>query len=128
MAAVLNRATKEFKASAHTPNYSSVEWIINPDLSAVQGQPKKYWMINGDVVTLATPAEQIVIDDALAATRATKAKEEEKNRFDNERLLKAFAELVLDQFNTLRAIEGLPDLTFAQLRTAIRDKIDVGAN
>lgn len=128
MAAVLNRATKEFKASAHTPNYSSVEWIINPDLSAVQGQPKKYWMINGDVVTLATPAEQIVIDDALAATRATKAKEEEKNRFDNERLLKAFAELVLDQFNELRIIEGLPALTFAQLRTAIRNKIDVGAN
>ena len=128
MAAVLNRTTKKFKASAHTPNFSSVEWIINPDLSAVQGQPVKYWMINGDVVTLATPAEQIVIDDAIAATRAARDKGEEKNRFDNERLLKAFAELVIDQFNVLRAIEGLPDLTFAQLRTAIRNKIDVGAN
>lgn len=128
MAAVLNRATKEFKASAHTPNYSSVEWIINPDLSAVQGQPTKYWIITGDVVTLATPAEQIVIDDAIASTRAGRSKEEEKNRFDNERLMKAFAELVLDQFNTLRVIEGLPELTFAQLRTAIRNKIDVGAN
>jgi len=85
-------------------------------------------MINGDVVTLATPAEQTVIDDAIAATRAAKGKEEEKNRFDNERLLKAFAELVMDQFNVLRAIEGLPDLTFAQLRTAIRNKIDVGEN
>lgn len=128
MAAVLNRATKEFKASAHTPNFDPADWIINPDLSAVQGQPVKYWMINGDVVTLATLAEQDVIDDAFAATQATRAKEEEKNRFDNERLLKAFAELVIDQFNVLRAIEGLPDLTFAQLRTAIRDKIDVGAN
>jgi hypothetical protein len=128
VASVLNRATKEFKASVHTPNFSSVEWIINPDLSVVQGQPKKYWMINGDVVTLASPAEQTVIDDAFAATQAARAKEEEKNRFDNERLLKAFAELVMDQFNVLRSIEGLPDLTFAQLRTAIRDKIDVGAN
>lgn len=128
MAAVLNRVTKEFKGSAHTPNFDPADWIINPDLSAVAGQPNKYWLINGDVVTLASPAERTVIDDALAATRAAKDKEEEKNRFDNERVLKAFAELVLDQFNVLRAIEGLPDLTFAQLRTAIRDKIDVGAN
>lgn len=128
MAAVLNRATKEFRGSVHTPNFSTVEWIINPDLSAVQGQPTKYWIITGDVVTLASPAEQTVIDDVIAATRAAKDKEEEKTRFDNELLLKAFAELVIDQFNVLRVIEGLPDLTFAQLRTAIRDKIDVGAN
>lgn len=128
MAAVLNRTTKEFKGSAHTPNFDPADWIINPDLAAVAGQPVKYWIITGDVVTLASPSERTVIDDAIAATRATKAKEEEKDRFDNERLLKAFAELVIDQFNVLRAIEGLPDLTFAQLRTAIRNKIDVGAN
>jgi len=128
MAAVLNRVTKEFRGSVHTPNFSSAEWVINPDLSAVQGQPTKYWIITGDVVTLASPAEQTIIDDALVVTRATRGKGEEKNRFDNERLMKAFAELVMDQFNVLRAIEGLPDLTFAQLRTAIRDKIDVGAN
>ena len=68
MASVLNRTTKEFRGSVNTPDYDPADWIINPDLSAVSGEPNKYWIIDppgSDTVRLATPAEQAVIDAAI---------------------------------------------------------------
>jgi len=72
MASVLNRTTMEFLRSANTPDFPVADWIINPDLSAVTGQPQKYWIIDppgSDTVRLATPTEQTAIDDAIAAQR-----------------------------------------------------------
>lgn len=72
MASVLNRTTMEFIPSANTPDFDPADWIINPDLSAVAGQPQRYWIIDplgSDTVRLATPAEQTAIDDALATQR-----------------------------------------------------------
>jgi hypothetical protein len=69
MASVLNRTTKEFRGSVNTPDYDPADWIINPDLSAVSGEPNKYWIIDppgSDTVRLATPAEQAIIDQAIA--------------------------------------------------------------
>jgi hypothetical protein len=72
MASVLNRTTKEFRGSVNTPDYDPdydpADWIINPDLSAVSGEPNKYWIIDppgSDTVRLATLAEQAVIDAAI---------------------------------------------------------------
>lgn len=48
MANVLNRVTKEYLVSVNTPEYDPSVWIINPDMSAVQNQPVRYWMINDD--------------------------------------------------------------------------------
>lgn len=71
-------------------------------------------------------ADQANIDAATAAAKLTEDKEHEKRAFDQQRILKALAELLVDEFNILRALHGLPDRTFAQLRTAIRNKIDAG--
>lgn len=68
MASVLHRTTKEFRGSVNTPDFDAGTWIINPDLSAVTGQPNKYWIIDppgSDTVRLATLAEQAVIDAAI---------------------------------------------------------------
>lgn len=62
MAAVLNRTTKEFIRFANTPDYSTTDWIINPDLSAVVGFASKYWTITGDVVTLMDQAARDAVD------------------------------------------------------------------
>lgn len=43
MATVLHKTTKQLIRSAHTPNYSAADWFHNPDLSAVEGVPSKYW-------------------------------------------------------------------------------------
>lgn len=48
MANVLNRVTKEYLVSVNTPEYDPAVWIINPDVSAVAGQPTYYWVINAD--------------------------------------------------------------------------------
>lgn len=65
MANVLNRTTKEYLTSVNTPDYPASQWIVNPDLSNVQGLAPQYWTITGDVVTAQTPAEQLATDDAI---------------------------------------------------------------
>lgn len=67
MSSVLNRTTKVYLTSVNTPDYSPVNWIVNPDMAAVQGEPAKYWIITGDVVSLANLATQAAIDAAVAA-------------------------------------------------------------
>jgi hypothetical protein len=62
MASVLNRTTKQYLASANTPDYSTTEWIINPDLSLVLTTPQQYWVIEGDLVRPANQEEQANID------------------------------------------------------------------
>ena len=71
-------------------------------------------------------ANQAAIDAATARAKATAEKDSSKSGFDQTRVLKALAELLVDEFNILRAQHGLPNRTFAQLRTAIRNKIDTG--
>ena len=62
MASVLHRITKQYFPFANTPDYSLVNWIINPDLAAIEGFPPKYWIIAGDTVTLMSPAERDSVD------------------------------------------------------------------
>lgn len=126
MAAVLNRVTKEFRGSAHTPDFPVADWIINPVLTAVRGHPKKYWKISGDAVSLASASEQTAIDAAIAAASETRDKEDAKQDFDAQKVLIAFAKLLIKELNVLRAEHGLPARTFGQLRNALRDEIDTG--
>jgi len=50
MADVLHKETLQYLKSVHTPNYDPEEWLINPDLSAVEGVDPKYWKIQDDKV------------------------------------------------------------------------------
>ncbi len=43
--------------------------------------------------------------------------------FDDREVFRAFAKLIVQELNILRAIEGLPPRTFDQVRTAIRNEI-----
>jgi hypothetical protein len=64
---------------------------------------------------------------AADATWAQKFADMEVTRkqaeFDDREVLRAFAKLIMNELNILRAIEGLPPRTFDQLRTAIRNEI-----
>lgn len=68
MANVLNRTTLQYLKSVNTPDYDPADWIINPDLSAVNGVPKKYWKISGNSVLEMTPQEKSDKDQELANT------------------------------------------------------------
>ena len=67
----LHRTTKQYLTSVSTPDLREPEanYVKDPDLRAVQGQPVKYWVITGDLVTLASRTEQTAIDAAEATAR-----------------------------------------------------------
>jgi hypothetical protein len=144
MSTVLNRITKQFIASANTPDYPAAGWIVNPDMSAVNGQPPKYWKITGDSVSLMTAGEQATADSAeLSAQRDMIATAMDRL----EDYSRAFALTVLDEINLhaarvtaiLDAVDGasslaalktavlaipdVPQRTIAQLKTAVRGKL-----
>jgi hypothetical protein len=74
MADVMHRQTREIRHSVNTPDYSSSEWLIDPDLSAVAETPPEYWIVDGDAVRPATESERAEIDAATAAPRLAAAK------------------------------------------------------
>ena len=65
MANVLNRTTLVYIESVHTPDYSPVEWLINPDLSLVRAVPSRYWKIEKDTVLEMTQPEKDAVDAAI---------------------------------------------------------------
>jgi hypothetical protein len=96
-------------------------YVEDPDLSAVSGQPKKYWELLGDIFSLADSAEMVAIDAAeLAATRDSLADEIDRA----ESYSKAFALTIMDELNILRAQHSLSDRTPSQLKTAVRNRMD----
>lgn len=144
MATVLNRTTKQLIPSANTPDHSSAEWIINPDLSAVLGQPAKYWVITGDAVSLMDQAQR----DAVDAAELTAARDLAANQIDGpESIVRALALVIQDEINlhanrvtaildavdnagtfaalktAIAAIPDVPTRTPAQLKTALRNRL-----
>ena len=144
MANVLNRTTKQYITSVNTPDYPVVDWIIEPDLSAVVGFPSIYWTITGDTVSLMSQAERDAIDAALLAA----ARDAIAAAMDQvEDYTRAFALVCLDEFNShatkinailtaidngstlsavktnIAAIADYPQRTIAQLKTSVRNKL-----
>jgi len=70
--------------------------------------------------------DQANIDAATAAAREATDKEGAKRDFDTQKVLIAFAKLLIKELNELRSQHGLNDRTFAQLRNALRNEIDTG--
>lgn len=89
MANVLNRSTKELRRSVNTPEYPAEDWIINPDLSAVDGYASKYWVISGDTVSLMDEAARAAVDEAESAAAVAARKAAEIARLDSDPMLVA---------------------------------------
>ena len=120
----LHRTTKQFLnsvASADLPE-AQANYIEEPDLSAVTGQPNKYWEITGDVISLLDQTARDAVDDAVDTVQLD-AVADELTR--TRTIMRAFAEVVLDEINILRADMSPPGAprTLAQLRNAVRSKL-----
>ena len=137
MSDVLNRTTKEFLRSVNDPDYPTVDWIIEP---TVGGQRMRFWIVPiqrkepryvnivGDTVTEMTEVEKDAVDAAAAAAGDLARKAQAKDEYDGDfgLLKKAVALVMTDEINILRAAVDPPlsDRTPAQVRTAIRNKVD----
>ena len=122
MGHLVHRTTKqEHKSTSPSSLPEDVaNYISEPDLSAVAGEPSKYWIITGDAITLMDQAAQDAVDAVDEEARLDSIADELDQ---TQSILKAFAQVMLDQLNILRVNDGLPEATLAQLKTAVRGKL-----
>lgn len=133
MALVVNRTKgltypyeKDVRRSVHTPDFPNTEWLVNPDLSEVEGWPTRYWDIQGDLVVLVDQATRDARDQEIVDVRVADAITAAKNEYDQQQILRAVVLTIIDEINVLRAQHSLPPRTPAQARTAVRNKLDGG--
>lgn len=145
MANALNKSTKQYLTSVNTPDYPAADWIINPDMSAVDGFESKYWVITGDVITLMDLSARNAVDAAeLSAKRDAiagaldyqqdvmveffKLMIAELNRKSDKTNAILAAAANANNLATFKTDMGLianePTRTMAQLKTALRSALD----
>lgn len=81
MADVIHRTERDSNGfllraySVNTPNYDTDDWLVNPDLSGVEGVAEYYWKVTGTppggAVEEMNQAEKDVVDAARLATAKT---------------------------------------------------------
>jgi len=137
--------TERFGAGVDFHTYANnAEWLYDPDLSAVLGQPTKYWVITGDVISLLGQSARDAIDDAEVIAQLDGIADEIDQA---QTYSKAAMEVIIDEFNkhslrlnaVLDAIDGANNLAgvksaiaaisdlnpraLSQLKTALRGKL-----
>ena len=118
----LHRTTKQYQQSISPIDLLEPEsnYVKDPDLLAVAGFNSQYWVITDDVVTLMSTSER----DAVDTLARDAARDNNVNQLDGlEDLLRAFALVVLDEFNLLRAEHSRAPRSIGNLKTAIRNKL-----
>ena len=134
MAIVLNRTTgltapyrKDIRYSVNTPDFPTANWIVNPDLTAVDGFDSIYWDISGDNVLLVDQATRDARDAELAANAATSRKNEQKAQYTDNEIFRAQIKYVVDEINILRQNAGItPARTYGGAQTYMFNAIDNG--
>lgn len=62
-----------FRESVNTPEFDNDEWIINPDLSAVIGVPRKYWKLVENEIVEMTAEEKAIVDQPTSKEKVNAA-------------------------------------------------------
>lgn len=124
MTVVVNKETLVPFWTDKPQSYPLSNYWRDPDLSAVGDVALIYWKESGGIFSEMTESEKAIKDAKLAAAAIVAGQLEAKNEIDNKRVLRAFAEVVVDEINILRAQHSLADRTLSQLVTAIKNKID----
>lgn len=117
----LHRTTLDFYPLVNPEYFPASTYVLNPDMSPVAGVPKKYWKLTGDVLSVMSQAEKDAFDAAQLSTQRDNLADSIERAGT---VWRAFAEVVLDEINILRANQSLPPRTLAQLRAAMRNKLN----
>ena len=129
---VLRANTEDFGSQIAGVFVANAGVVVDPDLSLLEGfVPRKYWKhVAGEIVEY-TAAEKTAQDDAETAAQTTEVRAEAVGslaRFEpSGLLLRAFADVVRDEINILRAEHALPPRTLTQLRNAINLRVNNGS-
>lgn len=120
----IQKIVRDVKPSLVTEEiFPSANWIWDPSITAeAQVANTKYWIITGDSISLMDSAQRAIVDaDELIIIRDDLANNIEKP----ETYERAFALLILDEINNLRAEHSLLLRTVQQLKNALRNKMDI---
>lgn len=121
MPIVLRRSDKVIREVSDASDFPTTIWIIDPDLSQVVGVETKYWNLVGDVVTEMSASERAAVD----AAELSNLRDRISDKIDEiETFERAFALVLLDEINLLRSELSLAPRTPAQLKAAVRAKMD----
>ncbi len=111
--------------SAHTPDWIGVANIlISPQFPSGWQTKIKYLKRAANAVVEMAQAEKDIIDQWEAEQQAQKEEEAKDLTISFDRLLKAFALVVLDEINLLRTKAGLAERTIEQLKNAVKVKYE----
>lgn len=78
-----------------------INYIEEPDLSAVVGQPTKYWIVTGDIITLMDQAARDAVDAAIDAAELQVQRAEAISRTDLDITTRETVEALLFEINKL---------------------------
>jgi hypothetical protein len=132
----LHRTTKQYLQS-WSPNDLPdplANYIEEPDLSAVEGVPNRYWIITGDVITEMSQGEKDALDAQALSDGRDAAIQEQIDGLDSvmRQLTKLFVSeinILRQQFNTTTGETNqvtdtaFADRTLAQVRTQLRNDL-----
>lgn len=62
MGYVVEKTTGKISWDVNEPNYDPSDYLVNPDLAAVNGVPERFWKVEGSDVVERTDAEKVVVD------------------------------------------------------------------
>ena len=119
----LHRTTKVYRQSI-SPNELPeplANYIEDPDLSAVVGVSSMYWIITGDVITEMSQGEKDALDAFLLSAARDAEIQAEIDALES--TMRQLVKLMVSELNILRAEHGLPDRTFEQVKTQLRNDL-----
>lgn len=126
MANVFNKTTNRYYRSVHTPDYPEADYLINPDVSALEGSvPERYWKFDGvDAVVEMTQAEKDAYDAARLAERRAKLQAAAEQEFNSNPVTLAIMKMFFKEINKLRVKNGDPEYTVQQFNTALQNELE----
>ena len=134
----LHRISKRYYQSWSPASLAEplANYIEDPDLSAVEGVPNRYWIITGDVISEMSQAEKDAVDAAILT--AARDAEIQAEIDELESVMRQLVKLMVSELNILRqqfntttgevsqaTNTSFADRTLAQVRTQLRN--DLGA-
>ena len=123
MSTVVNRMTLTPLFDRDLSRYDIAHFWHNPDLSAVADVDPIYWKETSGVFSEMTLTEKGVKDAEIVAANADRDRRFAKRRIAKRDLI-AFAEVIMDELNILRAEHSLTLRQLSQVESAIERKID----
>ncbi|MHA2172822.1 MAG: hypothetical protein ACXAB7_23395 [Candidatus Kariarchaeaceae archaeon] len=143
----VHRTTRQYLQS-FSPNdlpEPIANYIVDPDLSAVQGVPWIYWVITGDVISEMSQGEKDIVDAQILSDARDASIQGQID--DLESVLRQVVIMTTDEINLLRqwimvfkadvaaannlaalkssvaASANLPDRTFSQIKNQLRNNL-----